>query len=437
MRRTFVVLVGLLVSLLVPVSAEAGRGGFPPGFLWGVSVDGFEHEGSFPDSNWTRYARAGGSRDPYADSADFRHRYRSDLKLAHSLGVTTFRTSVEWARVEPRPGKYDWKEIHYYDDLVRRMRSYGMRPILELSHFVHPGWVADQGAWTNQRTVDQWLRFARFIVNRYKSDKKHKGEQAIWITFNEASYYILDELRNKGLTLAQVPTMQANLIKAHRAAYDMIHRVDPGAPVTASVAWSTILNPLFDDALFNHVTDKIDFIGLDYYLGSSLLNASVVLALTGEYWRIRPEPDGLYHVLRNYHRRFPKLPFFILENGANTDNGKPQADGYTRSQFIRDHLYWVQRAQQEGIRVLGYSYWSLIDGYEWGSYRPRFGLYTVNVRTDPALRRRPTPAAADYRAIIRRNGLPSGYRPVKPPAWCTVQDPLATCFGITPTPPLP
>lgn len=58
------------------------------------------------------------------------------------------------------------------------------------------------------------------------------------------------------------------------------------------------------------------------------------------------------------------------------------------------------RAIAEGAPVFGYNYWSLTDNYEWGSYTPRFGLYTVDVNTDPTLTRRPTDAVETYRTII-------------------------------------
>jgi beta-glucosidase len=65
--------------------------------------------------------------------------------------------------------------------------------------------------------------------------------------------------------------------------------------------------------------------------------------------------------------------------------------------------------------VVGYLYWSLTDNYEWGSYLPRFGLYTVNVRTDKRLARHPTRAVAAYRQIIRSRGVPGGFRPTERP----------------------
>lgn len=430
MKRAFTVLLVMAALFLTPLPAGA-EGGFPAGFLWGVGVSGFQHEGHYPDSNWTRYLAQRKEKAPYRDSADFRHRYREDLERAASLGVDVFRTSVEWARIEPARGKIDWREVRYYDDLVARMVAHGMRPMLSLSHFAHPGWVHDQGAWKNARTVEDWLDFAEFVVRRYAE------HDVLWVTFNEASYYILDEVRNKALRLSEAPLMSSRLVEAHRRAYDMIHRIDDDAMVTANVAYSTVLNPLFDRALLTEVPDKLDYLGLDYYLSMSAANLSVLRVFSGEYWTIEPEPDGLYHVLHDYHRRFPGLPIYIIENGASTDDGKPQADGYQRSDSLRDHAYWIHRAIQDGIDVIGYNHWSLLDGYEWGSYRPRFGLYTVNVETDPSLKRHPTEAVAAYRDLTRRNGLPPGYVPVKPPARCSLPALLSTCAALPATPPYP
>ncbi|MGI5323769.1 glycoside hydrolase family 1 protein [Actinomadura nitritigenes] len=404
---------------------------FPRGFLWGVATSGFQGEGSFPDSNWTRYIKrkAPGISDPYKNSVDFRHRYPGDVELARKLGVNVFRTSIEWARIEPKRGVRDPKAIAYYDDLIRRIRAAGMRPMITLDHWVYPGWVADQGAWDNPKTQADWLGNARFIVNRYKR------QGVIWITFNEASAYMYKELTMRPMNLGQLAAMRTALTKTHRAAYDMIHKLDPGAPVSTNVAYGTALNGIFDAALFNDVTDKLDFVGIDYYYGANAQNLTAGYALTGEFWKIDPEPEGLYYVLKSYQRRLPKLPVYVVESGMSTDNGKPRPDGYTRSQHLRDHIYWVQRAMADGVNVMGYNYWSLTDNYEWGSFEPRFGLYTVNALTDPSLTRRPTDAVATYRSIIADRGVPAGYVPVRRPGWCSVEDPIATCFGTTPTPP--
>ena len=54
----------------------------PPTFHWGVATSGFQSEGFFPDSNWTRYAAR---HEPYRQSVDFYHRFPDDLALAQAV----------------------------------------------------------------------------------------------------------------------------------------------------------------------------------------------------------------------------------------------------------------------------------------------------------------------------------------------------------------
>lgn len=428
--RALLVALLLLAGLADQASASGGfRAKFPADFLWGVATSDFQAGGSFPDSNWTRYAAK--STDPYGNSVDFRHRYPQDVQLAARLGLKVFRFSVEWARVEPRHGVRDTAALRYYDDLVKRIRAAGMRPMITLDHWVYPGWVADQGAWTNPLTAREWLDNARFVVQRYR----RLG--AMWITFNEPSEYLVEEFEHRTMTVADLVTMRNALIATHRSAYAMIHKVDPGAPVSSNISYGTVLNPLFDLAVFDEITGYLDFVGVDYYYGASVTNPTAINAVTGRLWDITPEPEGIYYVLKAYHQRLPRLPLYVVENGMPTENGKPRADGYTRSEHLRDHLYWVQRAIDDGLPVIGYNYWSITDNYEWGSFSPRFGLYTVNALTDPSLTRHPTDAVATYRAVIANRGVPSGYVPVLKPAWCSVEDPIPSCVGKVPTPPAP
>src|SRR5699024_9731296 len=104
----------------------------PADFHWGVATSGFQIEGHFPDSNWSRYVeqRTAAIKDPYRNSVDFRHRYPADIAQAARLGVDTFRFSVEWARVQPQPGVIDESALAYYDDVVRRVKAAGMTPMI-------------------------------------------------------------------------------------------------------------------------------------------------------------------------------------------------------------------------------------------------------------------------------------------------------------------
>jgi len=429
MRRSPVLAV-VLALLAGMVAAVGPAAAVPADFLWGVATSGYQSEGSAPDSNWRRYEQAGTSsiKDPYGNAVDFRHRYAEDIANAEALGVNVFRFGVEWARIEPRKGVVDQAELAYYDDVVAHIVAAGMRPMITLDHWVYPGWVADQGGWDADATVGDWLTNARRVVDRYK------GKGAIWITINEPTIYVQNEIGNGGLQAWQAPWMLSRLVNVHRRAYDMIHQLDPGAMVSSNAAYLPAGAQLALDATFvDHVSDKLDFLGLDYYYGASLDNLSAVHGAGGEFWKIDPQPDGIYYAMRYYARKFPSLPIYVVENGMPTDNGQPRPDGYTRSDHLRDHVYWIQRAKADGINVIGYNYWSITDNYEWGSYRPRFGLYTVDARTDPALTRHPTDAVAAYRALIAGHGVPAGYTPVKPPAVCSLVS-LDSCVSPAPYP---
>ena len=401
--------------------SAGGPGTLPPGFLWGVSSSGFQSEGSSPDSNWTRYVAAGKTDDKVGSAVDFRHRYRSDIALAKSLGVTVFRVSVEWARIEPKPGVVDRRELAYYDDLIAAIVSAGMRPMITLDHWVYPGWVAARGGWADASTPRAWLRNARFVVDRYAR------ANPLWITINEPTIYAVNELRMGGLPVSASVTMRDRLVDVHTSIYRYIHQRQPGAMVSSNIAYVPTVEPIVDAAFVDRVRDSLDFIGVDYYYSASVTDLSAINAATGKNWNATVSADGIYYALRDLARRYPGTPLYVVETGMPTENGAPRADGYRRGDHLRDLVYWVGRARADHIPVIGFNYWSLTDNYEWGSYTPRFGLYTVDVTTDPTLRRQPTDAVPAYRDITARNGVGSAYRPTRPAQWCSLAAAPASC----------
>lgn len=379
----------------------------PKGFHWGVATSGFQSEGSFPDSNWTRYAaRPESGHEPYGNSVDFHARFRDDVALAASLGVDTFRFSIEWARVMPRRGEVDEAALQHYDELFDAIAAQGMTPMPTLLHFVTPGWVLDDGGLASDAIVSGFREFVEVVARRYR------GRRARWITLNEASYFLMLERRHGSLREDEVDAAKARLVAMHALAFELLHRHDPGAPVSSNVVWEPAPASWFDDWFFDRVREQLDYIALDYYYALTL-DLSVAHAARGKFWRVNFRPSALLLALRDYHQRAPHLPLYVVENGMATDDGLPRRDGYTRSQHLRDHVYWLQRARDEGLDVIGFNYWSLTDNYEWGDYRNRFGLFTVDVRTDPALRRKPTDAVEALSELVKRGGVPADYSPVK------------------------
>ncbi|MET8423763.1 family 1 glycosylhydrolase [Nocardia sp. NPDC004860] len=407
-----------------PAAAAGSRGSLGPDFLWGVAASGFQSEGHAPDSNWMRYIDANPGWDRYRDAIDFRSRYPGDVALAASLGSKVFRIGIEWARLQPEPGVWDEDGFAFYDRLVDDIVTNGMEPMLTLDHWVYPGWEAERGGWRNPGMVDDWLANARKVVDRYAS------RNPVWVTVNEPVAYIMHEVRQNDTDADQ---MLGKVAQVHNQIYDYIHQVQPKALVTSNVGYVAGSESQVNGPLMDRIGDKLDFIGVDYYFGLEPPKTNAVNLPDGSaapppgMWELPIRPEGIYYALQHYSQKFPGKPLWVVENGMPTENGKPRADGYTRSDHLRDTVYWLQRAKADGMNLVGYNYWSLTDNYEWGSYTPRFGLYTVDVLTDPSLTRKPTDAVGTYRQIITAGGVPAGYEPVRLPSDCHLVDPPASC----------
>ncbi|MDO9236942.1 MAG: family 1 glycosylhydrolase [Aquabacterium sp.] len=404
----------------VPNRGKVGTLG--PDFMWGVAASGFQSEGHAPDSNWTRYIAKNPQYDAYRDSVDFYKHYEADLARAAALGVKTYRIGIEWARVEPQPGVVDAAALAFYDAVIARIVKLGMRPMLTLDHWVYPGWMADKGGWASVDMQRNWLSQATRVVDRYAV------YNPIWITINEPAIYLQNEIKNGGLKAADLTKMNDGMVAVHRAIYDHIHVKQAGAMVSSNVAYISGLESQIDTLFFNRVVDKLDFIGIDYYYGLSVTDLSSLGGLLNNtLWTIKLQPEGIYYAMRHYAERYPKLPLYIVENGMPTQDGV-RADGVKRGDALRDTVYWLQRAKADGMKVMGYNYWSLTDNYEWGSYKPRFGLYTVNVLTDPSLTRVATDAVGVYTNLIAAKGVPVGYKPTVAAQRCSLVSPVDSCL---------
>ncbi|MFN4151576.1 MAG: family 1 glycosylhydrolase, partial [Candidatus Sericytochromatia bacterium] len=146
---------------------------------------------------------------------------------------------------------------------------------------------------------------------------------------------------------------------------------------------------------------KFDYVSIDYYYRYRTIGQALNAM---KLWEMELYPEGLYDALMYYHKKYKK-PIVIAENGISTDDNKPRKDGWTRGAAIVEHVKYMKKAMQEGVDVRGYFHWSITDSYEWGTFRPRFGLYNVDVLNDPEMKRKPTEAVQAYADVIKNNGV--------------------------------
>jgi 6-phospho-beta-galactosidase len=105
--------------------------------------------------------------------------------------------------------------------------------------------------------------------------------------------------------------------------------------------------------------------------------------ITSKWWNWRSLPEGLHFFCKYYAQEFNR-PVMIAENGMalrrKPDNSVAthRPDQLKRSEFLEAHLEQVKRLLDEAVPLIGYMHWSLTDNYEWGSYTPRFGLFSID-----------------------------------------------------------
>ncbi|MGH9273368.1 MAG: family 1 glycosylhydrolase [Acidimicrobiales bacterium] len=125
--------------------------------------------------------------------------------------------------------------------------------------------------------------------------------------------------------------------------------------------------------VFLEATEGDDFVGVQTYTrerigpDGRLPNEDGVptLIMGYEYY-----PQALEATIRRaWDVTKGEVPIVVTENGIGTD------DDAQRLAYVRAALEGVLRCLADGIDVRGYTYWSLLDNFEWAfGYGPRFGI---------------------------------------------------------------
>ena len=127
-----------------------------------------------------------------------------------------------------------------------------------------------------------------------------------------------------------------------------------------------------------------DFFGLQNYT-RSLIGADGIMPVPegAEVTQMDYEfyPEALEHVIRRADEEFKNagradMPIMVTENGIAT------SDDSRRVAFIEKATDGVATCKKDGIPVIGYMYWSLMDNFEWQKgYSMTFGLIEVDRMT--------------------------------------------------------
>lgn len=439
-RRAIIAAGAALAASGAPALAAPRRKAFPKGFHWGAATAAHQIEGNNTNADFwfleniqpTTFAERSG------DACDSYHRYEDDIALLRNLGLNSYRFSLEWARIEPSPGKISIAELDHYKRVLAACRRHGVSPAVTFVHNTAPRWFAEKGGWLNPDAPSLFARYCAaaakalggdmdfaFTLNEpqvargFRSIPGGKGSfakrDAAALAMHEAAAKALNVERFVTMEYPDIEGMTPILMEAHRQGFAAIKAERSSLPTGVTL---NILDfePATEDSPYEAVRKQAyggwldtvraagDFAGVQIYrripipgTGKALpplppMPFSEGLGLLAQWARPEAMANGVTYV----HAQTGK-PIIVSENGMDTENDA------RRAWYIQAVLESLHDAIAKGVPVLGYYHWSLIDNFEWSSgYKPKYGLAEVDRTT---FKRTPKASGRLLGAIARRNAI--------------------------------
>ena len=397
-------------------------------------------------------------------AADQYHRMKEDVALMKEMGLKTYRFSISWSRVLPDGiGRVNEMGLKYYSDLVDELLNAGIKPLITLFHWDLPMAIQERGGWENREIINWFAQYVSVIVEAL-SDRveywmtinepqmffglgycvgahppfeKRSPEELIHLSHHVLMAHgaAVKTIRKKAVLSPKVgmaPTGDVYLPEdmteeAVEKARERSFRFDPYMFTLGNSWWA---DPVFlgdypkeayetypeamkyvkeEDLALIH--QKLDFYGFNAYNGTVTYGTPFNEYQDYSYqgspktmlgWPVTPEV--MYWSPRFLYERY-HTPILVTENGmAAMDwvSMDGRVHDYQRMDYLHRYILQLHKAIEEGIPVIGYTCWSVIDNLEWNSgYDIRFGLIFVDYRT---LDRTIKDSGYWYRNVIETNG---------------------------------
>jgi beta-glucosidase len=388
------------------------------------------------------------------------------VALLAELGVTAYRFSVAWPRIQPEgKGPANQRGLDHYRRLVEALHQHGISPMATLYHWDLPQALEDLGGWPTRETAARFADYAGLVHGAL-------GDAVpFWATLNEpwVSAWLgygagvhAPGLDDDALALAA----SHHLLLAHGLAADamgggggeigIVLNLQPTRPASddpederAARLGDLQMNALYLDPLFglgypaelldhyrtvsdfgfvrdgdlDTIARPLDFLGVNYYTLQTVTarprpeqRATPLPGHVGGWVVVPPgvratamgwaiEPATLADVLLRLHRDYPPARLYVTENGAAFDDQvgpDGRVDDRERIAFLQEHLLAAHRAVEAGVPVAGYFVWSFLDNFEWAE---GYSKRFGLVYVDYETQERiPKESARWYREALRRGG---------------------------------
>jgi beta-glucosidase len=425
---------------------------FSDDFMMGAATAAHQVEGNNVNSDfwameqvpYTMYT------EPSLEAVDHYHRFKEDIQLLVDAGLNTYRFSIEWARIEPVKEKFDQKEIEHYREVLEFCHEKQVTPIVTLHHFSSPKWLITEGGWESEATVEYFGKYTRYVVSELGdlipfictineanmgkqiskimkrmmgtsgNDSSKKGDIQVGLNVEtkdkmEKYYRALGEafeMDPRNIQTFHNPRTdhgECVVMQCHEIARRVIKEVNPTIKVGITLSLydhqalpggEKFIEQEQQEDFFNYLPylKEDDFLGVQNY--SRKIHGPDGYVKPGQDMRLTKMnyeyyPEALGNVIRFVSNHWSK-PIIVTENGVSTDHDEE------RVEFIERALTGVHQCIEEGINVLGYTYWSLLDNFEWQlGYDQTFGLIAV----DRASQTRYPKESLAFLGNIKKSGL--------------------------------
>ncbi|SFQ77401.1 family 1 glycosylhydrolase [Hymenobacter arizonensis] len=391
-----------------------GRGlptGLPNNFMFAT---GIECSNPTIDNGRTR-------RDMLAECGHY-DRWQEDLALVKSLGLKVLRYGLPYHKTHLGPGRYDWE---FADLVMAEMQRLEITPILDLLHFGVPDWL---GNFQNPELPVHFAEYAGAVARRYPWVRYYTPINEIYVT---ARMSAKDGVWNEQLkTDKGFVTAMKHLVAASIMATQQIAKHRPDCIIVQSESAEYIHELRATPSPQITLDNKLRFLSLDllyaHHPDGDVINYLYDNGMTRrEYdWFMAGEPPGYQIMGNDYYGRNEKI---ILPNGEICTSmdvlgwynitleyyrryRKPVM--HTETNVFEAHngptwlwKQWVNilRMRDEGVPVLGFTWYSLIDQVDWD-----IGLSRKVGKVNPCglfdLDRQPRPVADSYRQLLEEYG---------------------------------
>ncbi|XP_029021865.1 beta-klotho [Betta splendens] len=432
---------------------------FPSEFLWGSGTSAFQTEGAWLQegkgpSVWDHFTHAhAGAAATASVASDSYNRWQEDIGALEYLGVRSYFFSLSWPRLFPdgnAGSQPNAAAVEHYRRLIERLLEKGIEPVVTLHHWDLPQVLQEQyGGWKNSSLVDLFDEYAAFCFHAFGSRVR------FWLTLHNPYVVAVQGygtgVHAPGETAGSPGSLMVahNMIRAHAKAWHTYnshfrsaqkgkvsivlgsHWVEPqrgkatGAnvelcqqsmeavlgwfaspifgdgdyPVSLKVKYGALL-PTFTPEEKLWVQKTADFFALSFGPNSLRLGQDLV------HYGQTVSPD-LRRILGWINVEYGNPRVLVAEAGWFSEASVGREDTvaiYLMKSFINQVL---QAIRFDGVKVFGYSAWSLVDGFEWNyAYTVRRGLFYVDF-SNPNRTRTPKTSAQYYRRVVRDNGFPS------------------------------